>query len=53
MTLEELLKHFTDIMDNVDGKYKDIQYRTFTDDWNSLSIPVRQRLSKYLRQFPG
>ncbi len=26
MTLEELLKHFTDIMDNVDGKYKDIQF---------------------------
>lgn len=27
MSLEDLTKHFTDIMDNVDGKYTKIQYR--------------------------
>ena len=26
MSLEELVKHFTDIMDNVGGKYTNIQY---------------------------
>ena len=53
MSLEELVKHFTDIMDNVGGKYTNIQYRTFTDDWNSLSVQVRQELADYLKNFPG
>lgn len=49
MSLEDLTKHFTDIMDNVDGKYTKIQYRTFTDDWNSLSVSVRQELADMQR----
>lgn len=53
MSLEDLTKHFTDIMDNVDGKYTKIQYRTFTDDWNSLSVSVRQELADYLKDLPG
>lgn len=32
ISLEDQKKHFIDIMDNVDGKYTGIQYRTFTDE---------------------
>ncbi|MDO5151378.1 MAG: calcium-binding protein, partial [Oscillospiraceae bacterium] len=46
-SIETLYKHFSDIMNNVDGKYTHKISRTFTDDWNSLPPKLRRQISDY------